>query len=474
MSFLADARIVSRALDRFLGESVRREGRVVAQPPIEDLVADLDLDGHARRGGLTGRRLSAFLDRYLASATRLHHPGSMAHQVAVPHPSGALASFVDGLTNNAMAIYEMGPSAAAIEFWVLNWMIGKVGWTPTPYPRDAAPPGPHAGGVLTHGGSLSNLTALLAARSVAAPDAWKSGAPSDLALLVPAESHYSIARAAGILGLGSSAVYALDVDTDGRIIPDRIPARLQKVRADGRKPMALVANACSTALGLYDRLREIGEICRTQGVWLHVDGAHGASALLSTRHRSLLDGVELADSLAWDAHKLMRTPTLCAAVLLRDARHLDGAFKQEASYLFHDKTQPGVDFINRTVECTKAGLGLRFFAVLAAMGEQGLAEYVDRQFELAQDAYTWISGLPDFECPFPPQANILCFRFRADDLAQFAARDALIAEGSFHLSTAEINGVRCLRAAFMNPDSSMDDVRRMIGRVRETARAGTR
>ena len=166
----------------------------------------------------------------------------------------------------------------------------------------------------------------------------------------------------------------------------------------------------------------------------------------------------------------MRTPTLCAAVLLRDARRLDDAFKQEASYLFHDKAQPGVDFIHRTVECTKAGLGLRFFAVLAALGEKGLAEYVDRQFALAREAHACISGLPDFESPFPPETNILCFRFRGGDAAQFAARDALIAEGSFHLSTAELQGRRYLRAAFMNPDSSMDDVRRMVERVRETAR----
>src|SRR5208337_174784 len=177
MSFLSDARIVSRALDRFLRDSVRRGGRVVTQPPIEDLVAGLDLEGHARRGDLTGQHLAVFLDRYLASATRLHHPGYMAHQVAVPHPAGALGSLVDGFTNNAMAIYEMGPSAAAIEFWVINWMIGRVGWTPTPYPRDAQSAEPHAGGVLTHGGSLANLTALLAAWSAVAPEAWERGTP---------------------------------------------------------------------------------------------------------------------------------------------------------------------------------------------------------------------------------------------------------------------------------------------------------
>ena len=279
--------------------------------------------GAARDGGLTGRRLAQFLERYLRAATRLHHPGYMAHQVAVSHPSGALASLVDGFTNNAIAIYEMGPAAAAIEFFVLNWMIQRVGWAPAPYPRSADPASSHAGGVLTHGGSLANLTALLAARGRAAPEAWMRGTPKDLALLATQESHYSIARAAGILGLGSAAVKPLEVDSVGRIKPDRIPAALSRLADQGMRPMAVVANACSTALGLYDPLREIGEACRSAGVWLHVDGAHGASALVSTRLRGLLDGIELADSMVWDAHKLLRTPTLCAAALVRDARTLD-------------------------------------------------------------------------------------------------------------------------------------------------------
>jgi L-2,4-diaminobutyrate decarboxylase len=466
VGFLADAWNVARALNRFRRRGAARRGRVVAQAPIEELVEALDLEGHARRGDLTGRRLAVFMRRYLASATNLHNPAYMAHQVAVPHPAGSIASLVDGFTNNAMAIYEMGPPAAAIEFWVLNWMIRKVGWTPTPYPRDAGAAEPHAGGVLTHGGSLANLTALLAARARIAPDAWERGTPADLALLVPAESHYSIARAAGILGLGTDAIYALGVDEAGRIVPAGIRESLRKVRSDGRRPMALVANACSTALGLYDRLRPIGEACREEKVWLHVDGAHGASALASPLYKALMDGVELADSLSWDAHKLMRTPTLCAAVLVRDARTLDGAFRQEASYLFHDKAQPGVDFIHRTVECPKSALGFRFFAVLAALGEEGLSRYIERQVALARQAHDWISGLADFECPCSPESNILCFRLRADDAAQFAARDALIAEGSFHLSTTEVHGKRFLRAAFMNPDTSMADVRRMIQRVR--------
>jgi L-2,4-diaminobutyrate decarboxylase len=479
-SFTADARIVAQELDAFYRESAEGRAPVIRQEPMAGLIRDMDLAGHAARGDLSGETLGGFVRRYLSGATRLHHPAYMAHQVAVPDYAGSLGALIDGFTNNAMAIYEMGPAAAAIEFFVLDWMIRKVGWTPAPVPgggdghaaaggNAGTGAGPRAAGVLTHGGSLANLTALLAARGRAAPRAWEEGTPADLALLAPAESHYSIARAAGILGIGARGVYPLDVDARGVVLPDRIPRALERVRSEGRRPLALVANACSTGLGLYDPLREIAAACRQAGVWLHVDGAHGASALLSPRHRALLDGLDEADSVVWDAHKLLRAPTLCAAVLVRDGRDLDGAFEQEASYLFHEKEQPGFDFIHRTVECTKAGLGLRFYAVLGALGEKGLAEYVERQFALARDAHALLSGTPGFECPVAPQANILCFRLAGSDALQLAVRDELIAEGSFYLSTAAIGGRRFLRIAFMNPLTTLADVERLARRAGEAA-----
>jgi L-2,4-diaminobutyrate decarboxylase len=287
--------------------------------------------------------------------------------------------------------------------------------------------------------------------------------------LVSAHCHYSIARAAGILGLGRKAIYQLEVDTRGVVIPDRLPAAYQRLENDGQRAIALVANAGSTAVGLYDPLAEIGEFCREKNLWFHVDGAHGASALLSDRYRKLLKGIELADSLTWDAHKLMRTPTLCAALLVRDHRALDTAFQQEASYIFHDKEQPGFDFIHRTVECTKAGLGLKLFLVLAALGERGLAEYIERQFQVTREAYEYIQQLPDFECAVEPQANILCFRFKDDDELQLALRDKLIAQGDFYLSTTSFNGKRYLRLVFMHPNTSLDDVKQLIREIRHLA-----
>jgi L-2,4-diaminobutyrate decarboxylase len=176
--------------------------------------------------------------------------------------------------------------------------------------------------------------------------------------------------------------------------------------------------------------------------------------------------VRRADSLVWDLHKLARAPTVCAAVLVRDASSLDRAFQQEASYLFHEKEQPGFDFIHRTVECTKAGLGLRFFAVLGALGEQGLAAYVEGAHRAAREAYELIRSQPDFECAAEPQSNILCFRMKGDDQRQMALRARILAEGSFYLSTAEHAGRRWLRLVFMNPDTGLAQVRRLLVRLR--------
>ena len=367
---------------------------------------------------------------------------------------------VEGVTNNPMAIYEMGPAAASIEAFLVDWLNSKVGWAG------------HAGGVFTHGGSLANLTALVAARSHFDGAAWAKGCRGDLALIASADCHYSVARAAGILGIGEENVYSLPVDSAGGVVPAEIGGVIERARGDGKRPFALVANACSTATGVFDPLREIAGVCRDHGLWLHVDGAHGASALLSQRHRWRLDGVELADSLTWDAHKLLRTPGLSTAVLVRDAAALDTAFHQDASYLFHSKQQPGFDFIHRTVECTKAALGLRLFAVLAALGESGLAGYIDRQFELTRQAYELLRSIPGLECPVEPQSNILCFRVAGEDEEQLRVRDRLLAEGDFHLSTAVVGQRRYLRVVIMNPVTTLDDMRRLASRVAEIAGSG--
>lgn len=460
--------IATAALEGFIAAARERDLPVLQQTPMAELSDQLDLTRLITKGGLHGDTLRQFLETYLASATRLHHPGNMAHQVAIPAPGTAAAALVDAVTNNVMAIYEMGPSAATVEFAVINWMLAKVGWTPAPLPG-ASSETACAGGTLTSGGSLANLTALSAARQRAAPDAWQQGNPDNLILVAPAGCHYSIKRAAGILGLGCNAVKDAPTDAEGRIIPDQLKDFILEQRQAGNVIMAVVANACATAAGLYDALRPVATICRELDVWLHIDGAHGASALVSATHRHLLDGVDLADSLIWDAHKMLQTPALCAAVLVRDHRDLDRAFQQDASYLFHDKDQPGFDFIHRTVECTKAGLGLKLFFALATEGEQAIAAFIDRQMALCVQAAGFIGAQPDFEVAAAPQSNILCFRMTGDDALQLTLRKKLTERGNCYISSTEFRGRRWLRISLMNPATAMIDIQTLIAEIRVCA-----
>lgn len=470
MTFMSDAQIVVEALDRYYRDSVSSQQPVINQEPLGQIVEKLILATYVRDGGLNGQPLADFLNQYLATATRVHHPEFVGHQVAVPYYTGALGSLIDGFTNNAMGVYEMGPGATSIECFVVNWLLEKVGWQPVPLnPPLSMEDGPHGGGILTHGGTLANLTALLAARNQVAPDAWETGVPQDLALLAPAESHYSIARAAGILGIGQKGIYPLEVDGQGTIIPEKLIAAHEHLQNEGRRPIAVVANAGQTAIGTYDPLEEIGEFCSAHHIWFHVDGAHGASALISEKYRRLLKGVEKADSLTWDAHKMLRTPSLCAASLFRDHHPLGMAFQQEASYLFHEKEQPGIDLGHQTFECTKAGLGLKLFMVLGALGERGLAEYIERQWDLALQTYDYLKQQADIDCAVRPQSNIVCFRIAGSDRKQLQIRDALIVQGHFHLSSTDFRGQRYLRLALMNPTTTLEDMKRLIAMIRKIA-----
>ncbi len=466
MSFEADAGIIIQVLNKFYERSIAGEGPVILQPPMSELVDELELETLVREGGLTGDKLGRFIAKYLAGITRIYHPANIAHQQAVPHYAAALAGMVDNFVSSDGSIYEFGPASVAIEYFLINWLLQKVGWVPAPLPPEGVPAGIHGGGILTNGGSLANLTAMIAARTRIAPEVWTQGIPADLALLAPTETHYSIARASGILGLGQRAVYPLAIDERGVVIPDRLPAALARVEAEGKRPMALVANACTTPAGQYDPLREIGEFCRKQKIWFHVDGAHGGPAVLTAKYRHLMDGVELADSLSMNMHKLMHVPAFCTTLLVRDARDLDQAFVQEASYLFHEKEQPGYDFLHRTVECTKPVIGLKFFMVLAAMGEAGMAASIERQFDLTAEAYRYLDGLPDFQCPVAPQSNILPFRALDAGDGQLALRERLLARGNYYVSTTTLNGERFLRLTLSNPATSMKEIEGLVREIR--------
>jgi L-2,4-diaminobutyrate decarboxylase len=449
-----------RVLDTYVEQSRLGTDPVVRLTPVAEVFGAAELERWIENGSMDKSGLASFLETYLRHSTRMFHPGFLAHQVAVPDFPAALGDLVHGTIHNPMAIYEMGPSAAALELAVVQWMLRKAGWEK------------HGSGVLTHGGSLANLTALLAARAAAAPDAWDRGVSDNLAILAPPSCHYSVRRAASIMGLGTQSVLEAEVDDNEVILAGRVSSALERARAKDKTIVALVANACATGTGLHDPLDELGQICRSENVWLHVDGAHGASALVSEKERDLLRGIESADSLTWDAHKMLRTSGLCTGILFREPHTLDRAFAQDASYLFYGEDSPGVDLIHRTVECTKAGLGLKVFLNLAWRGESGIARYVEEQYALARRIHDIISLRTGFECPYKPESNIVCFRYGNENDLQVQIRERLLEEGDYHISSTEVCGRRYLRLTIINPQTTETTIEGLLNAIERIA-AGT-
>lgn len=396
-------------------------------------------------------------DDILPAGLAVHHPRNLGHQVAMPLPIASLCDLAAALTNQAMAVYETGPAATLIEHQVLRWLAEMIGW------QDAA-------GILTSGGAQANLTALLAARQVkGGDDVWQHGVAGStpLKILASEHAHYSVSRAAGIMGMGTNAVIKVPADQAGRMDVSALIALHQQARSQGDKVFAVVATAGCTPTGSIDPLTEIGAYCNAQDLWLHVDGAHGASALLSGQHREKLQGIALADSVVWDGHKLLYMPATVSAVLFKQAQHSFAAFAQQASYLFQGNSESD-EFYNtsyRTLECTKRMMGLKLWAAFSLYGTEGLGQLVDQVFATARLLASKLQAAADFELLLVPETNIVCFRFCSGD--QAAIRKLLVESGAFHLTQVAIHGETWLRTTIMNPFTSEQDLDALLEAIRK-------
>jgi L-2,4-diaminobutyrate decarboxylase len=407
--------------------------------------------------------------RVLSGSNHLHHPRYVGHQVTAPVPLAALCDAVSSLLNNGMAVYEMGPVSTAMERNVLRWMAARLG---LPESTD---------GVLTSGGSAGNLTALLAARQAKAGyDAWNEGAHKGppLTVLVAKSAHYCVARAARIMGWGEGGVTPVAVDEHFRLRPESLDAALKTATLAGRKVIAVVASAGSTATGAFDPLEKVADFCERHGLWFHVDGAHGASAVLSPTYRHLVRGIDRADSVVWDAHKGLLMPALVTAVLFRDGSRSFEAFAQEASYLFHAEAErPWSDVALRTLECTKEMMALKVYACLAVLGTRLFSDAVTESYDQARRFAKRLSAAGDFEVAVPPDCNILCFRHTPAhvpseewDALQARLRERLVTRGDFYLVQTKLPKGVYLRVTLINPLTTDADLDAMMEALRAAAR----
>ncbi|MFV0442746.1 MAG: pyridoxal phosphate-dependent decarboxylase family protein [Planctomycetaceae bacterium] len=421
-------------------------------------------------------RFATLVREMLDRGQNLHHPHYIGHQVPGSAPLAALFDFVGAVTNQVMAVYEMGPWATAVERALIERLGARFGLMEGTF-----------SGVVTHGGSLANLTALLTARNVMLPGAWEqgSGRPGRPPMLVvQSDAHYGIARSAGILGLGTRQIVRIPLDAQRRMDVAALDQTLTNFRTLGQPIVAVVACSGATPTGAFDPLEPIADVCERHRVWLHVDAAHGGGAIFSERNATLLSGLNRADSFICDAHKMLFVPALCAFVFYRQREHRFAAFQQDAPYLF-DPTAPGdtaeFDSGLTTLECTKRSAAYGLWGLWSLFGPDLFGQLVDHTFGLAHRFWELLAEASDFTPLHEPQGNIVCFRYvptalRRAPIAEVGRynqvlRRRLLEAGQYYIVQTTLNEAPALRTTFMNPLTTEADLQGLLEAIREAGRS---
>jgi aromatic-L-amino-acid/L-tryptophan decarboxylase len=329
---------------------------------------------------------------------------------------------------------------------------------------------PAAHGAFTSGGTVSNMTALAAARERALPGSRARGlGGARVAVYCSAEVHYSVTRAVELLGIGSENLRALPIDADRRLEPDALAAAIDADMEAGITPIAVVASAGTTLTGAIDPIDRIADVCEPRGVWLHVDGAYGLPA--ATVRPEMFAGLVRADSASVDAHKWMYLPKACGVIVVRDGRALTDAFAHEQGYLPHQQHE--LHAVDITLEYSRPFRALKFWLAMRAHGAAQFREAIARNLAEADLLYDTARELPDFETlPIRPQLSIVPIRHKPNGVADINAHNeklakAIQADGRIYLSSALIDDQVWLRPCFVNFRTNEEDVLALIDVARE-------
>lgn len=330
---------------------------------------------------------------------------------------------------------------------------------------------PNGDGLSMPGGSVANLIAMLMGRNHAMPEIRDQGCNGKrLTYYVSAEGHYSISKNAGVLGTGRNNVRKIAVDEKGKMRPDVLRATIQKDLAEGAVPCAIIATAGTTVMGEFDPIRSLAKVAKEFDIWLHVDGAFGGTLLLHSEGRKKLDGIELADSLTWDAHKAMGIPLMCSMLLTKDAQVMHQNLNEAADYLFQsddDRLNPGT----RHLQCGRTNDTFKLWAAWQQLGDEGWEKRIEQQLQLTQKAAARIRQEDRLELAVEPASTTVCFRVHGMDAPTVCQR--LHDQGLAWIGFGNVFGEDVVRLVTSNPDVQDEDLDRLFDDILAVAEAQT-
>jgi glutamate/tyrosine decarboxylase-like PLP-dependent enzyme len=394
------------------------------------------------------------------------HPRMFGYVASPGTPVTSLSHMIAAAMNINVTAWRSAPSAADLERLTIDWMKQMFG-----YPAEA-------GGLLVSGGSMANFAALGAARSAkAGVDIVREGMGAvgrRMCVYVSEESHYSVAKAAGMLGLGEANVRSVKTDERLHIDLADLECLVTADRAAGHVPVCVVANAGTTATGAFDPLAEVAECARRHDLWMHVDGAYGGFAALAPSARHLFKGIEQADSIALDPHKWLYLPVGCGCVLYKDPETARAAFAHGADYtrtigLANDEAFAFWDY---GPELTRPFRALDLWMLIKFAGTERLGQAIEENIACAKYFEELVKASDDFEMLAPVELSVFCFRHVpkgfSGDLDAYNERLLVGVQrgGSTYLSNARVGGKFALRGCVLNYRTTREDMERVLDDVR--------
>lgn len=408
-----------------------------------------------------GRQLAEILERLRPAVAKSFNTAGPGYLAFIPGGglyAAALADFLACAVNRYVGVAEAAPALVEIERSVTRWLAGLMG-----YPETAR-------GILTSGGSLSNLSAIVTAR-----EERLGGDPSGGMLYVSEETHHSVRKAARIVGFPADSVRVLPVDERFRLMPSALAEAVASDRERGLRPFLVVASVGTTNTGAVDPLPEIQAIARREGLWVHGDAAYGGFFRIAPGGEALMPGLESCDSLTLDPHKGLFLPYGTGCLLVRDGEALRRAHAGGADYLqdVMGTGEPG--FAELSPELSRDFRGLRVWLPLQLHGLAAFREALREKLDLTREAYEALREEPAFEMLDEPQLSVVAFALRGRGPEADAASAKLMrrvnARGRVFLSSSRLRGRHVLRICVLSFRTHRDRVLDAVHALREEAQA---
>lgn len=339
-------------------------------------------------------------------------------------------------------LWATSPACTEIETQVMDWLVQMLA-LPQQFASHAS-----GGGVIQDSASSATLCALLAARERAGGGTTnRDGCDGRLVAYTSGQAHSSVEKDCMIAGIGRSRLRSVEVDADFALRPEDLARQIEWDRAAGLRPFFVCATVGTTSSYAIDPVRAIGQICRREGLWLHVDAAMAGSAALCPEFRFIHDGLELADSYVFNPHKWMFTNFDCSALFVAERAALTGALSINPEYLKNRASEQGavIDYRDWQVPLGRRFRALKLWFVIRHYGVEGLQYHVRRHVELAQEFKRRIRQSGDFELAVDTPLNLICFRHRAGDAATERVHHALNDSGRVYLTHTKLDGRYTLR-----------------------------